>query len=551
MEYFNLLEFNKEPFSNSPEPEFLFTAPQYNACLQRLELAVRLRRGLNIVIGAVGTGKTTLCRKLIQVLSAADAGGATAVETFLLLDPAVESRLEFARTVASVLGVASVAEDDNEWQIKEKIKTFLFEQGVRNQKNITLVIDEGQKIPGDCLEILREFLNYETNSFKLLQIIIFAQPEFRKNLAARANLLDRVNYLCNLKPLSFRQTKAMIEHRIAVASQDPSRPPLFTLGGMLAVYTHSGGYPRKIISLCHQVLLMLIIRGKRQAGWWLVQNCAGEANRRPFWRVSRAAPVALLLAVGLIAGYVYWNHPEKIHRIILNPLVLSGISLKNDAPMSSQSAAGVSLQKTKSTPELSAAVSKAEQLQNTEKQHDLSNTSGQSEKENQKVTKIPEKMPDYLGEIVVKRKMTIWRILENVYGDTSKDMASRLLAANPQVKNQDHVSSGSIIKLPTVAEKTRLLRQNDIIVALEQSRELENIYYSFIEKRDLASMPPIRFVALWNKRDGRQFVIALSGRFADTDEAQTAIRRLPPDLAGRARVLSKWESDTIYFNAMF
>ncbi|MDD4861657.1 MAG: AAA family ATPase, partial [Smithellaceae bacterium] len=209
MEYFNLLEFNKEPFSNSPEPEFLFTAPQYNACLQRLELAVRLRRGLNIVIGAVGTGKTTLCRKLIQVLSAADAGGATAVETFLLLDPAVESRLEFARTVASVLGVASVAEDDNEWQIKEKIKTFLFEQGVRNQKNITLVIDEGQKIPGDCLEILREFLNYETNSFKLLQIIIFAQPEFRKNLAARANLLDRVNYLCNLKPLSFRQTKAM------------------------------------------------------------------------------------------------------------------------------------------------------------------------------------------------------------------------------------------------------------------------------------------------------------------------------------------------------
>lgn len=515
MEYFNLLEFNKEPFSNSPEPEFLFTAPQYNACLQRLELAVRLRRGLNIVIGAVGTGKTTLCRKFIQVLSAADAGGATAVETFLLLDPAVESRLEFARTVASVLGVASVAEDDNEWQIKEKIKTFLFEQGVRNQKNITLVIDEGQKIPGDCLEILREFLNYETNSFKLLQIIIFAQPEFRKNLAARANLLDRVNYLCNLKPLSFRQTKAMIEHRIAVASQDPSRPPLFTLGGMLAVYTHSGGYPRKIISLCHQVLLMLIIRGKRQAGWWLVQNCAGEANRRPFWRVSRAAPVALLLAVGLIAGYVYWNHPEKIHRIILNPLVLSGISL------------------------------------NTEKQHDLSNTSGQSEKENQKVAKIPEKMPDYLGEIVVKRKMTIWRILENIYGDTGKDMASRLLAANPQVKNQDHVLSGSIIKLPTVAEKTRLLRQNDIIVALEQSRELENIYYSFIEKRDLASMPPIRFVALWNKWDGRQFVIALSGRFADTDEAQTAIRRLPPDLAGRARVLSKWESDTIYFNAMF
>ena len=521
MEYFNLLEFKKEPFSNSPEPEFLFAAPQYNACLQRLELAVRLRRGLNIVIGEVGIGKTTLCRKLIQVLSAADAGDAPAVETFLLLDPAVESRLEFARTVASVLGVSSVAEDDNEWQIKEKIKTFLFEQGVGNQKNITLVIDEGQKIPDDCLEILREFLNYETNSFKLLQIIIFAQPEFRKNLAARANLLDRVNYLCNLKPLSFRQTRAMIEHRIAVASQDPSRPPLFTLGGMLAVYRHAGGYPRKIISLCHQVLLMLIIRGKRQAGWWLVQKCTGEENRRPFWRVSRVVPVALLAAVSLIAVNVYWNYSEKIQRIVSNP------------------------------PLLSAGVPKVGQLHDREKQHELSKTSEQVKKENQKAAKTPEKMPDYLGEIVVKRKMTIWWILKDIYGDTGRDMASRFLAANPSIKNPNYVPSGAVIKVPTVVEKTRLLGQNDVIVALEQSRELGDIYYSFIEKRDLASIPPIHFVALWNQWEGRQFVIALDRRFADAKEAQTAIRRLPSDLADHARVLSSGGSDTIYFNAMF
>ncbi|HOO52333.1 MAG TPA: general secretion pathway protein, partial [Alphaproteobacteria bacterium] len=69
MDYFNILNFKKEPFSNSPEPEFLLQLPQYSDCLQKLELAVRLRRGINVVVGDIGTGKTTLCRKLIQNLS--------------------------------------------------------------------------------------------------------------------------------------------------------------------------------------------------------------------------------------------------------------------------------------------------------------------------------------------------------------------------------------------------------------------------------------------------------------------------------------------------
>ena len=134
MEYFNLLEFNKEPFSNSPEPEFLFASPQHNTCLQMLELAVRLRRGLNIVIGAVGTGKTTLCRKLIQQLSVPAASDSPEIETFLLLDPAVAGQLDFVKTVASILGIANISVDDHEWQVKEKIKTFFSKRVSRNKK---------------------------------------------------------------------------------------------------------------------------------------------------------------------------------------------------------------------------------------------------------------------------------------------------------------------------------------------------------------------------------------------------------------------------------
>jgi len=507
MEYFNLLEFKKEPFSNSPEPEFLFASPQHNTCLQRLELAVRLRRGLNIVIGAVGTGKTTLCRKLIQQLSSPALSDSPAIETFLLLDPAVESRLSFVKTVASILGISDIADDDHERQIKEKIKSFLFEQGVQDQKIIVLIIDEGQKIPDDCLEILREFLNYETNSFKLLQIVIFAQPEFRKSLAARANLLDRVNYLYHLQPLSFWQTKAMIEYRLSVASQNPVRHPLFTFSGMLAVYVATAGYPRKVVSLCHQVLLMLIIRGKSKADWFLVRSCINKMTERGFQQVTWATLSLLIFAIGLIFTVLYLNEPKNHVNPIQNQRALSGIDIKQESFVT----------------------------------HPTRMDSG----------KTAEKIPDYLGAIKLKKRMTIWRVLENIYGDTSKEITKQLVEANPKVKNIHNTLPGVVIQVPSLPEKARPLKKDSIIVSLEYSKELETIYYSFIEKKDLDHMPAILFLSFWNKREGRQFAIALNKRFTSMEEAKEAIRRLPSELAVSAHVLSQWDGDTVCFNSRY
>ncbi|MDI6743093.1 MAG: AAA family ATPase, partial [Smithella sp.] len=217
MNYYNILNFKKEPFSNSPEPEFLFQLPQYSECLQKLELAVRLRRGISVVIGDIGTGKTTLCRKLIQNFSSPSAGS-TDIQTHLLLDPAFDSSLEFLQTVALLFGIKAFNnEPHSELHLKEKIKDYLFEKGVDENKTVVLIIDEGQKISESCLEILREFLNYETNQFKLLQIIIFAQKEFRGMLEKKANLLDRVNLHYHLRPLSFKQMRAMINYRLSVA----------------------------------------------------------------------------------------------------------------------------------------------------------------------------------------------------------------------------------------------------------------------------------------------------------------------------------------------
>lgn len=282
MDYFKILNLIREPFSNSPEPEFFFQSPKHVRCLQKLELAIRLRRGLNVVMGHVGTGKTTLCRHLILHFAAVS-GEADHVETHLLMDPAFTTPLEFLSAVALSFGLTGKRKrrltadgETSEWQLRENIKDYLLQKGVEEKKIVVLIIDEGQNLPDFCLEILREFLNYETNENKLLQIVIFAQKEFQGTLTRIENFADRVNLLYVLEPLNFQETRDMIRFRLARASEPGNIPSLFTHAGLIAVYRATGGYPRKIITLCHQVVLAMIIQNRTKAGWFLVRSCAGR-----------------------------------------------------------------------------------------------------------------------------------------------------------------------------------------------------------------------------------------------------------------------------------
>jgi general secretion pathway protein A len=302
MNYFSILKLDREPFSNSPEPEFFFEAHQHVNCLQQLEISIRLRRGLNVVIGDVGTGKTTLSRMLIRKLHGDDA-----VEFHLLMDPDFSGPIQFLAGIARMMGAVDSAAGLTEWQLKEAIKQYLFRRGIDEDKVVVLIIDEGQKLPGFCIEILREFLNYETNRFKLLQIVIFAQSEFNAILERRENFADRMNVCLRLKPLDFTQMRRMIEHRIAQASQAGHEPVEFTTPALAAIYLATGGVPRKVVMLCHQVILAMIVRNRFRAGWFLVQSClrsrASRRRRRSIiWGMAAALGVAALAVLTGIAG---------------------------------------------------------------------------------------------------------------------------------------------------------------------------------------------------------------------------------------------------------
>lgn len=534
MEYFNLLHFNKEPFSNSPEPEFLFAAEQHSSCLQMLELAVRLRRGLNVVIGDIGTGKTTLCRKLIQNLAVPSSADTPAIDTFLLLDPAVESPSVFLKTVAGIVGISDISPEDSDWSLKEKIKKFLFDKGVEEQRIIALIIDEGQKIPDECLEILREFLNYETNSNKLLQIIIFAQPELEKSLAAKANLLDRVNYMTHLKPLNFSQMKKMIEYRISVARQEMVKNPIFSLSGLLAIYFATAGYPRKVVSLCHQVLLKMIIRGKRKANWFLVGSCMGEMTGGIVYkRITWSVLSFLVLAALTLSIVVYLNEPMSLKNRTAVKNTLSGILNQKESSVAPPPAV-------LSTPE-QAAIGGSEGM-----------ISDASEPASVDDGKVHEKIPDsVLGSISIKGKMTLWWILEDIYGETGKEITRQFAEANPQLKGIDNITQGKLIQVPLLRDKARPVKQDTVIVALDKNKNLEAVYHEFINVKNRANMPPLLLLSLLNRREGRQFLIALNQKFTTVQEAQAAVNRLPLEFAGKAQVLSKWDGDTVLFNRKY
>jgi len=299
MDYFSILNLNKEPFSNSPDPEYFYQSRQHFGCLQKLELSLRLRRGLNVVIGDVGTGKTTLCRQLIRSFATDDK-----VETHLILDPYFKSSSEFLAKVAEMFEGAKASSDADDWQLKEIIKQYIFRRGVDEKKTVVLIIDEGQKIPVFCLEILREFLNYETNEYKLLQIAIFAQKEFDEILKEYTNLADRINLYHLLEPLDFRDTRLMIQFRLKQSSAESKTPLFFSYPALWAIYISTGGYPRKIINLCHRTILTMIIQNRSRIGWFMVRSCIKRdfSESRKKWRWVSVAALVGLLVVTITAG---------------------------------------------------------------------------------------------------------------------------------------------------------------------------------------------------------------------------------------------------------
>ncbi len=256
MDYYELLGMNEEPFTSSPNPRFLYRSKEHRECLNRLEIAIRLRRGLSVVLGRIGTGKTTLSRTLLQMFKEEQ----DHYQFGLVLDPTFPSEYVFMRNLLELFRIKSRARSVIE--CKNAIETFLFKKGVEEGKIIVLVIDEGQNLTPTYLEALRNLLNYETNEYKLLQLVIFAQLDFLPRVSRNPNFEDRITTSYMLNPLNEADTRSMIEFRLSQAGWS-GKKALFMEDAFREIYLVTRGYPRRVTNLSHNCLIEMLRTDKQ------------------------------------------------------------------------------------------------------------------------------------------------------------------------------------------------------------------------------------------------------------------------------------------------
>lgn len=571
MDYFKILNLNKEPFSNSPDPEFFYESSQHVGCLQKLELSLRLRRGLIVVMGNVGTGKTTLCRQLIRKF----AREKETVETHLLLDPGFTTPLEFLTTIAKMLGESVPESLTTEWQLKERIKNYLFRRGVDEKKIVILIIDEGQKIPDFCLEILREFLNYETNEHKLLQVVLFAQKEFDERLKKHANFADRISLYYYLGPLCFRETRSMIQFRLAKAGKDEMSPGIFTFVGLWAIYQITGGYPRKIVNLCNRVLLTLIIQNQSRAGWMLIRSTAQRVFPLQKKRWPRAATLTSLVVLILLPVLAH-NRWGLFHITNASNIVMP---FKKPADKISHEINPVSKPLLKNTSFISKTSTRKKEIDKADLMPSSTSLPGSNQKEaseleqvvspsrlnssvpdfsaesntppdtpHQDLTKtIPEtdNFPEFIGVLTVESQDTVSDMIHKVYGVFNDRYLKSVIEANKTIYNINFLNVGDVINFPSIKLEDNPFPQKGFWVQLTLKNDLKETIL-FLKNYPHYALP-VQVIPYWNKKTGLRFAVLLNRNFQDKLSAIEGMGAVPPNLKSEAKILTQWEKGTTFF----
>jgi len=256
MSYYKVLGLEKEPFSSSPDPSFFFLSKEHKAALLRLQVTIKLKRGLSIILGDVGTGKTTLSRKLARVLNEDED-----ILFHMILNPYFKTDQQFLSRLASLFHVKLSAKA-SELEHMEAIERYLFSAGVEKQKTVVLLIDEAQILPDFVLEVLRILLNYETNEYKILQLVLVGQMELLPRISRISNFWDRITLKYVINPLGEDEVKQMLDFRLREAGYKGTES-LFTNEAIKMIWQHTQGYPRKLALLSHNALESLIMYDKK------------------------------------------------------------------------------------------------------------------------------------------------------------------------------------------------------------------------------------------------------------------------------------------------
>jgi MSHA biogenesis protein MshM len=289
------------PFGITPDTSFFFGSPHSQEALNTLLVAARTGEGFIKITGEVGTGKTLLCRKFMATLG-------PEFVTAYIPNPYLEPRT-LMLALADELEVGYDRDADEHQVLKAITHRLLALAG--DGKRVLLCLDEAQAMPVETLEALRLLTNLETEKRKLLQIVLFGQPELNRKLELQSirQLAQRITFHYHLGPLTRDDLDYYVAHRLRVAGYDGAR--LFSRGAVARLYAASGGVPRLVNILAHKAMMLCYGQGRQQVARTHVHAAArdtlatsrrGFALRSASWAVLAGA----LAAVLAVAAGVAW-----------------------------------------------------------------------------------------------------------------------------------------------------------------------------------------------------------------------------------------------------
>ena len=263
------------PFGITPDTSFAFSCAAHQEALNTLLVAASNGEGFIKITGEVGTGKTLLCRKFLSTVAA---GWVSAY----IPNPSLEPR-GLLLALAEELGFPGDSVEPHRLT-KDLMQRLL--DIARTGKRVVLCMDETQAMPLATLETVRLLTNLETEKRKLMQVVLFGQPELDRNLASESvrQLRQRITFQYTLKALDRREVANYVAHRLAIAGY--SGPALFTSGALKELHAASGGVPRLVNILAHKSLLVVFGEGGREVERRHVQVAVGDtpsANARNWW----------------------------------------------------------------------------------------------------------------------------------------------------------------------------------------------------------------------------------------------------------------------------
>ncbi len=319
---------SEQPFNLTPDSKFLYLSRQHQQALAALLFGVHERKGFICLTGEVGCGKTTLIRAMLSEFDKDRVRSAVVLNSFL-------SDMELLKTINEEFGLPS--ESDSKKELLDRLNAFLVDQFDRGSNSL-IVIDEAQNLRPDTLEQIRMISNLETETTKLLQIILVAQPQLRRTLSLPEleQLNQRITVRYHIQPLAENEIQDYIRHRLKVAGGQVNIE--FSPQALRLIYHYSQGVPRRINVICDRALLIGYVMSRYDIDGDMVQQAVDEIRgeirpegseaglaegRPPRWggRLARlglgaAAVVIMLLGIWVGATLKTWTGEENFRPLV-------------------------------------------------------------------------------------------------------------------------------------------------------------------------------------------------------------------------------------------